>query len=96
MLSLLEYLDNEVTASARLWHGSRMWLLLPERFRATHAEHIRKFATSRTAARLMGQRQEVFGLHKDGHEFPAEAAISYDKLRQTSQRSWAGDSWRTS
>ena len=24
----------------------------------------------------MGKRQEIFALHKDGHEFPAEAAIS--------------------
>jgi hypothetical protein len=29
----------------------------------------------RAAARLMGERQVIFGLHKDGHEFPAEAGI---------------------
>jgi PAS domain S-box-containing protein len=55
--------------------GRPIGLLLPERFRATHAEHIRNFAVSRVAARLMGERQEISGLHKDGHEFPAEAAI---------------------
>ena len=55
--------------------GRPLGLLLPERFRAAHAEHIRKFAISRVAARLMGERQEISGLHKDGHEFPAEAAI---------------------
>ena len=62
--------------------GRPLGLLLPERFRATHAEHIRKFATSRTAARLMGERQEMFGLHKDGHEFPAEAAICQLEIGQ--------------
>jgi PAS domain S-box-containing protein len=55
--------------------GRPLGLLLPERFRAAHAEHIRNFAVSRVAARLMGERQEICGLHKDGHEFPAEAAI---------------------
>jgi len=55
--------------------GHPLNLLLPERFRAAHVEHIRKFATSRAAARLMADRLEVLGLHKDGHEFPAEAAI---------------------
>jgi PAS domain S-box-containing protein len=55
--------------------GRPLDLLLPERFRATHSDHIRIFATSRAAARLMGERQVIFGLHKDGHEFPAEAGI---------------------
>jgi PAS domain S-box-containing protein len=55
--------------------GRPLDLLLPERFRAAHADHIRNFATSRVAARLMGERQVILGLHKDGHEFPAEAGI---------------------
>ena len=55
--------------------GHPLGILLPERYRAAHAEHIRKFGTSREAARLMGERQEIFALHKDGREFPAEAAI---------------------
>jgi len=55
--------------------GQPLSILLPERFRAPHTEHIRTFGTSREAARLMGERQEVFALHKDGHEFPADAAI---------------------
>jgi PAS domain S-box-containing protein len=60
--------------------GRPIGLLLPERFRDAHGEHIRKFAASREAARRMSERQEVFALHKDGHEFPAEAAISQLKM----------------
>lgn len=55
--------------------GRPLGLLLPERLRVTHAEHMRNFALSGVAARVMGERQEIFGLHKDGHEFVAEAAI---------------------
>ena len=62
--------------------GRPLGLLVPERFRATHAEHIRNFSKSRDAARRMGERQDVFGLHKDGHEFPAEAAICQLALGQ--------------
>lgn len=50
--------------------------LLPERFRTGHAWHIREFAEGRESARRMAERQEVFGLKKDGTEFPAEASIS--------------------
>ena len=55
--------------------GQPLGMLLPERFRAVHTEHIRAFGASREAARVMGERQEIFALHKDGHEFPADAAI---------------------
>jgi two-component system, chemotaxis family, CheB/CheR fusion protein len=64
--------------------GHPLALLLPERFRDDHVEHIRKFTTSRETGRLMGERQEIFALHKDGHEFPAEAAIS--KLEMDEQQ----------
>jgi len=50
--------------------------LLPARFRDPHAHHIRSFALSPEFARPMAQRREVFGLRKDGTEFPAEASIS--------------------
>ena len=49
--------------------------LLPSRFRATHSEHVETFGKSAENARLMGHRREVFGLRKDGTEFPAEASI---------------------
>ena len=59
--------------------GRPLDVLLPERFRARHHGHILSFASERAAARPMGARREIFGLRKDGTEFPAKAAIS--KLR---------------
>ena len=62
--------------------GRPLGLLLPERFRSAHADHIREFASSRETARRMGERREIFALHKDGHEFPALAAISRLEIGQ--------------
>ena len=56
--------------------GQSIDRLLPERFRFEHARHIEGFAQTREPARRMAERQEVFGLRKDGREFPAEASIS--------------------
>lgn len=50
--------------------------LLPERFRAEHAQHVHTFRLTAEPARRMAQRRDVFGLKKDGTEFPAEASIS--------------------
>jgi PAS domain S-box-containing protein len=56
--------------------GRSIDLLLPERFRNRHADHIAAFASTDEASRRMAQRREVFGLKQDGTEFPAEASIS--------------------
>ncbi len=66
---LFGYDPNEVL-------GQAIDLLLPERFRHDHASHIHTFARSPESARRMAQQREVFGLKKDGSEFPAEASIS--------------------
>ncbi len=55
--------------------GRSLSILLPEQFRASHAEHVRAFGESSETARLMGHRREVFGVRKDGTPFPAEASI---------------------
>ncbi len=55
--------------------GKDLSCLLPVQFRAHHGEYVRAFGESDETARLMGHRREVFGLRKDGTEFPAEASI---------------------
>jgi PAS domain S-box-containing protein len=55
--------------------GSNLNRLLPAQFRVNHAAYVVAFGESAETARLMGHRREVFGLRKDGTEFPAEASI---------------------
>ncbi|HXV16737.1 MAG TPA: PAS domain S-box protein, partial [Gemmatimonadaceae bacterium] len=57
--------------------GKPLEMLIPERFRAPHAEQVHRFGKSATRARKMGERGQISGLRKDGEEFPAEAAISH-------------------
>ncbi len=57
--------------------GRPLSILVPERFRARHSAHVASFAKSPTPSRVMAQRSDIFGLRKDGTEFPAEASISY-------------------
>ena len=56
--------------------GESLEILLPERFRGSHARHLAAFAEGPETARRMGERREIAGLHRDGREFPAEASIS--------------------
>ena len=56
--------------------GQPLGMLLPERFRGGHAGMVRGFAGAPEPARQMADRREIFGLRRDGMEFPAEASIS--------------------
>jgi PAS domain S-box-containing protein len=56
--------------------GRQLEMLIPERFRAVHREQFARFAASHESARRIAGRQEVFGLRRNGEEFPAEASIS--------------------
>ena len=57
--------------------GASLDILIPERFRVIHREHVAGFTAGQPTARRMGQRETaIFGLRKNGEEFPADAAIS--------------------
>jgi PAS domain S-box-containing protein len=56
--------------------GESLDLLLPDRHRSVHAQHIQQFEASPVNARRMGERRQISGRRKNGEEFPAEAAIA--------------------
>jgi len=56
--------------------GQPVEILIPAGFRHSHTQHVQDFASQSQPSRRMGDRREIFGLHKSGREFPAEASIS--------------------
>lgn len=57
--------------------GGTLDLLIPERFRQNHHHHVRNFSFGENTARRMEKRgTTIYGLRKNGEEFPADAAIS--------------------
>ena len=60
--------------------GAPLDVLLPERYRRVHAEHVRRFGSAGNVSRSMAQRREIFALRKDGTEFPADASISHVEI----------------
>jgi PAS domain S-box-containing protein len=55
--------------------GEPLELLIPERFRGSHAGHLRRFATTPTT-RSMGSGLELSGRRRDGSDFPVEVSLS--------------------
>ncbi len=62
--------------------GKPLSTLIPARYNAAHDGHVRAFGRAPETSRQMADRREIFGLRRDGSEFPAEASIS--KLVQPS------------
>ncbi len=56
--------------------GRDLNLLMPQRYRHEHGKHIENFDKSKQHARQMSERRAIFGMRKDGTEFPAEASSS--------------------
>jgi PAS domain S-box-containing protein len=51
-------------------------MLLPNRFRHEHANHVRRFGDTGITNRRMGAQTVLLGLRASGEEFPLEASIS--------------------
>ena len=56
--------------------GQPLDMLIPERLRARHRDHIERFAATGITSRRMGDKTVLLGLRANGEEFPLEASIS--------------------
>jgi PAS domain S-box-containing protein len=56
--------------------GQPLNILIPLRFRQSHARHVESFGRSDLVRRHTSERGELWGLRADGSEFPIEASIS--------------------
>ena len=63
--------------------GKPLDILLPQTFRQMHRQHIARFSNGSEQSRQMAQRNsKVFGLRKNGSEFPAEASVAKLQTRE--------------
>ncbi|SPK70562.1 Signal transduction histidine kinase (plasmid) [Cupriavidus taiwanensis] len=91
---------------AELAIGRPLGDFIPERFRAAHEEHVRRFGITGVSERQMGRQRALFAMRRDGSEFPIEASISQTveggaklftvMLRDVTERARADEALRTS
>ncbi len=60
--------------------GAPIERFIPRRFRAGHAEDIRRFKETGVTNRRMGALGAIYGLRANGEEFPIEASISQGEV----------------
>ncbi|MES2971967.1 MAG: PAS domain-containing sensor histidine kinase [Pseudomonadota bacterium] len=56
--------------------GRPLTMLMPPRFSAAHAGHVRRFGTTGVTSRRMADGTVIHGVRANGAEFPLEASIS--------------------
>ena len=57
--------------------GSSMERFIPQRFRAGHLVHLRRFGETKAISRAMGAKGTLWAVRSNGEEFPIEASISH-------------------
>jgi PAS domain S-box-containing protein len=72
---------NAAAQKAFLWPGEAILgqpvdVLIPERYRAAHRQHVERFGHTAVTSRGMGSQTVLHGLRSTGEEFPIEASIS--------------------
>lgn len=63
--------------------GKDLSILIPERFRDKHVEMVKRFLKN-PSPRPMGANLEIYGLRKNGEEFPADIGLSLLKTEDES------------
>ena len=56
--------------------GQPLEMLIPDRFHAMHAGHVKRFGRTGVSSRHMGASTVVYGRRANGEEFPVDASIS--------------------
>jgi len=59
--------------------GEKVELLLPQSFRKRHVKHRQNYNTN-PIPRAMGANLELYGLRKDGTQFPIQISLSHTKM----------------
>lgn len=54
--------------------GESLEILIPQRYHYNHSSHVKTFLKN-SEKRIMGQGRELFGIRKDGSQFPLEVGL---------------------